>query len=81
MFLKRDMKKKKKPFVDDGHTVYDMSGLYPEKNRADKIEKENLSRKEKFAAFKAAMVVYGPILLGIMLCFGAAMLLISLWLG
>ena len=54
----KDVKKKnKRAFVDDGRTVYDMSCLNPD-GKKDK-EPIGLSRKEKHAAIRAALLVYG----------------------
>ncbi len=73
------MKKNKREFVDDGHTVYDMSGVAPE--RYQKKSDINLSKKEKGALIKAALAFYFPKLLGVLACFAAAALLLYLWLG
>lgn len=77
---KKSKKKTKKPFVDDGHTVYDMSGL---RGPGEQSEKENgvgLNRREKRAAIRAAFAHYLPILLLVILAFFGAMMLIRLWL-
>lgn len=47
-------KKNKRAFVDDGRTVYDMSGLNPD-GKKDK-EPIGLSRKEKHAGYKGGIV-------------------------
>lgn len=83
MPLKRNPKpkKKKKPvYIDDGHTVFDMSGLNPEGGKADGEDRAGLSRREKHAAIRAAVAIYLPRMLMIILCFLAAMGLIYLWL-
>ena len=83
MPLKRNPKppKKKKPvYIDDGHTVYDMSGLHPDGGKADDKDDAGLNRREKHAAIRAAFAVYLPRMLMLILCFLAAMGLIYLWL-
>ena len=75
------MKKKKSNFVDDGHTVYDMSGVRDGIFSRSKKEKSNLSKKERRAAMKAAFAVYLPRFLAVLCCFGIAILLIFLWLN
>lgn len=76
---KPDKKRKKQPYIDDGHTVYDMSALTGEdKNR--KTQQIGLSSKEKIAAILAAFECYLPMLLMVIGSFLLVMLLISLWL-
>ena len=86
--MKKEKKKKVKVvYVDDGRTVYDMSGvtrpcqiIFPEKKektRDEQKKKKNkeqvgLSKKERWAAIKAAYSVYFPMLLGVLACFGLA---------
>lgn len=67
--------KKKVEYKDDGHTVYSMDGLQKEK-------KGNLevTRKERWAIIRAAMAVYLPRFLLIILAFTIAILLIYFWL-
>lgn len=74
-------RKTKTGYIDDGHTVYDMSGLTPEGGRTDKHKRAKLSGKERSAAVKAAYAVYGPVLLLLLAAFTASMLLIRFWLG
>ncbi len=71
--------KKRKPYVDDGHTVYDMSGL-DENRRADKKERITLTRGERWAVIRAAFMRFAPPMLITLLGFTAALLLIRLWL-
>lgn len=75
---KDDKKKNKRAFVDDGRTVYDMSGLNPDgkKNK----EPIGLSHKEKFAAIRAALVVFGRIFLIVIGSFSLVAVLMWLWL-
>ena len=79
-----DMKKKNKvrkaPYIDDGHTIYDMSGLTDQRKESDPENNVRLSRKEKWAATRAAFRVYLPGLVAILLGFGLTMLLIWVWL-
>ena len=70
-------------FVDDGRTVYDMSGLndmHSTGPRRKKQENVNLTRKEKRALLRAAFAHYAPIFFGVIVCFTLAALLIYLWL-
>lgn len=78
--MKKENKKPKKPFIDDGHTVYDMSGL---SGKGDDTRRERnvfLTRAEKRAAIGAAFSTYLPVLLIVLACFGLTMLLIRFWL-
>lgn len=75
---KDDKKKNKRAFVDDGRTVYDMSGLNPD-GKKDK-EPIGLSRKEKHAAIRAALLVYGRIFLIVLGSFALIGALLWLWL-
>ena len=87
--MEKETKKKKKKvkvvYVDDGRTVYDMSGVtrpgqvvFPEKKKEKdgkkdkKTEKVGLTRAERWAVIKAAYAVYLPMLLGVVLCFSVA---------
>lgn len=73
-------KKKKVKYVDDGHTVYSMDGLDEArgiKRRGDGIK---LSRKEKWAAIRAAFARFLPIFLGVVGCFSLTALLLYFWL-
>lgn len=87
---KNNKKKTKIVYVDDGRTVYDMSGVtrpgqvvFPEKKektgkeskKNKKNEKVGLSKKERWAVIKAAYAVYLPVLIGVVLCFFVAALL------
>lgn len=73
-------KKKKVKYIDDGHTVYSMEGLDEArgiKRRGDSIK---LTRKEKWAAIRAAFARFLPIFLGVVACFSLTALLLYLWL-
>lgn len=72
-------KKKKTKFVDDGHTVYDMSGLTNSKPKEDS-DSLGLNRKERFAIVRAGLSVYLPKLVIIIIGFSLAFLLIYFWL-
>lgn len=76
--MKKPEKKKKQPYIDDGHTVYDMSGLSRDKSPSQNI---GLSKKEKIAAIFAAFECYFPILLVVLGSFILVMLLMKVWLG
>lgn len=73
-------KKKKQKYIDDGHTIYnmDVDGM---PHRVTKNDTGiDVTKKEKRAIIKAALLHYGPILIGIIICFFIAMLVIKLWL-
>ena len=86
---KKSKKKVKVVYVDDGRTIYDMSGvtrpgqvIFPDKkekkgqdSKKNKKEKVGLTRAERWAAIKAAYAVYLPMLLGVLLCFSVAAVL------
>ena len=75
------MKKEKKEYIDDGHTIYnmDVDGL---PNRIVKNESGiYLSKSERKAAILGAFAHYLPILLIAILCFGLVMVLMYLWLS
>lgn len=74
----KDKKKNKKAFVDDGRTVYDMSGLNPDGKK--KKEPIGLTHKERGAAIRAAFVVYGRVFLLVLASFVFTGLLLWLWL-
>lgn len=83
----KSKKKRKTPYQDDGHTVYNMDNVVRQNPFGpDDIGKDNkkdnvgLSRKERFAAIRAAFQVYLPILLGVLICFALAGLLLVFWL-
>jgi hypothetical protein len=73
-------KSKKKEYIDDGHTIYnmDVDGM------PHRIPKNNnnigLTRSERRAAILAALGHFLPILFGVLLCFFVTMLLIYFWL-
>lgn len=72
------MKKKKKQYIDDGHTIYnmDVDGM-PGRRKEGNL---SLTKKEKTALIKAAMQYYLPIFLGVLFCFFIAILIVYLWL-
>ncbi len=75
-------KKKKQPYVDDGHTVYSMDGVDgPIWKRKKNEDKAGLSGKERRAAIKAAFATYAPIFFGVLACFAIATLLMFFWLN
>lgn len=81
--MKNDVKdkktKKKTEFIDDGHTVYDMSNV-PSRTRVKK-QTVSVTKGERRAMIKAAFAYYLPIFLGAAACFFAAALLVRLWLN
>ena len=76
---KPEKKRKKQPYIDDGHTVYDMSMLTG-KDKKRPSQHVGLSRKEKIAAIFAAFECYFPMLLVVLGSFLVVMLLMKLWL-
>lgn len=81
-------KKEKKPYVDDGHTIYDMDGVgrtgWWGSSKPTKEKKEQtpvgLTRRERWAAIRAALSIYLPVLLVLLAGFGLAAVLLSFWL-
>lgn len=74
------MKKNKKDYVDDGHTVYNMDGIDEMRYGSDPKKNVGLSGKERWAAIKAAMQVYLPIFLMTIGCFALVAVLMYFWL-
>lgn len=74
------MKKKKSKYIDDGHTVYNMDGVQSPFSAGRKKDNVGLTRAEKWAAIKAALQVYFPIVLGVIACFAFVGVLLYLWL-
>lgn len=81
--MKNDVKdkktKKKVEYIDDGHTVYDMSNV-PSGPRVKK-QTVSVTKGERRAMIKAAFAYYLPIFFGAAACFFAAALLVRLWLN
>ena len=73
-------KKQKKQYIDDGHTIYDMSALTG-KDKNNSTQQVGLSNQEKIAAILAAFQCYLPMLLIVLGSFFFVMLLIALWLS
>lgn len=78
--MKKSNKKQIKVYIDDGHTIYDMSGLTGKGDDTKSEKSISLSRKEKHAAIRAALITYLPALITGIVCFGLTMLLMRLWL-
>ena len=76
---KQPKKLKRQPYIDDGHTIYDMSGLTG-RDKASKTQSVGLSKKEKRAAIMAAFACYLPLLIIVLGSFVLVMLLMKLWL-
>lgn len=72
---------KKTPYVDDGHTIYNMDGVDEIHRRHRKKSNVNLSKKERRAAIKAALAVYLPRFFGVLVCFAAVAVLLYFWLN
>jgi hypothetical protein len=74
------MKKEKKEYIDDGHTIYSMDcdAKWSEK----RVDNQTIyvSKQERRALIKAAFLAYTPKLLMVLFCFGLAIVLIYLWL-
>jgi hypothetical protein len=83
-----DKKKRTKTvYVEDkGDTIYSMAGLYgrtpEEQEEYDKKNKNriNATAKERWAMLSAAITVYGPLLLIVVVAFGLAGLFMYLFL-
>lgn len=77
----KKVKKKRKTIYlpDDGRTLYSMDGLYDTGKKSDK-EKVHLEKGEKWQLIKAAFAVYGPIFLGVVICFTIGAVLVYFWL-
>lgn len=73
--------KKNKPYVDDGHTIYNMDGIDEMQHGSRDKKGTGLNRKEKWAAIRAALAVYLPRFLGIIACFAVAAILLYFWLS
>ena len=75
-------KKKKQKIVyapDDGRTIYSMENVGRNGRKKDK-DGVNLTRKEKFAAIRAALGFYMPRLLLVLGCFIIVGLAMYFWL-
>lgn len=73
-------KKKKVKYIDDGHTVYSMEGLDEARGIKRRDDSIKLTRKEKWAAIRAAFARFLPIFLGVVACFSLTALLLYFWL-
>ena len=71
---------KKDEFIDDGHTIYNMDVDGMPKRSSSKGNQLGLTRKERRALIRAALLHFIPILFGIVLCFTLAAILIYFWL-
>lgn len=65
---------------DDGRTIYDMSNVTQNKIKIDDKDNLNVSKKETRAMIKAALEVFFPRFLTVVLGFGLAFLIIYFWL-
>ena len=74
------MKKKKTKYVDDGHTIYDMSNVPSPLASTKNKDNVGLTRKEKKAAIKAALQTYMPAVLCFIGCFCVVLVLLYFWL-
>ncbi len=75
--------KKKRKYVDDGHTIYnmDVDGFKWHDKKKKNKDHLDLNKKERFAMLKAAFAVYLPKLLIILLGFTLAIILLYFWLS
>lgn len=78
--MKNPKTPRKKPYIDDGHTVYDMSGFSHGQKRTSNENHVGLTRKEKWAAISAAFACYLPPFLITLGGFFLVMWLLRLWL-
>lgn len=74
------MKKEKKEYIDDGHTIYSMDVDAKWSKKHNKKESIYVSKEERFMLIKAAFLAYFPKLLLVLFSFGLAIILIYLWL-
>ena len=75
------MKRKNKPkYIDDGHTIYNMDVDGMPHRRVQSNDNLNVTKKEKRAMIRAALLRYLPILGLVILAFSVTMLLIFWWL-
>ncbi len=74
-------KNKKEKFVDDGRTIYSMDVDAKWNNRRNRSEETiYVTKGERKALVKAALLAYFPKLLLVLLGFGFAIVLIYFWL-
>lgn len=73
-------KRTKTKYIDDGHTIYSMEGLDPDAERKKKAGDIRLTRKERWAAIRAGLGRYLPILFMVLACFALAGGIVYLWL-
>ncbi len=75
-------KEKKKKYVDDGHTIYnmDIDGFKWHDRKLKNENKIGLNKKEKFAMIRAAFSAYFPKVFIILVGFSLAILLLYFWL-
>ena len=71
---------KKRQFIDDGHTVYNMDVDGMPHRRIKNKDGINLTKKERKAVIIAALAHYLPYVIGAIVCFGLAMILLYFWL-
>ena len=74
------MKKEKKEYIDDGHTIYSMDCDAKWSERRNDRQSVYVTKQERRALIKAAFLAYTPKLLMVLGCFGLAIILIYLWL-
>lgn len=73
-------KDKKRKYVDDGHTVYNMDGVDEMRYGSNPKENVGLTRKERWAAIRAALAVFLPKFLLVLGCFAIVAILMYFWL-
>lgn len=80
--MKRKKTSEKQKFVDDGRTIYDMSGIddmHRTGPRQPRRENVSVSKKERRMLIRAALATYLPIVLGVLACFTVAALIMYFW--
>lgn len=81
---RRKAENKKKPFVDDGHTVVDMNvegfPWYEKDRPKEKKDRDKPTKKETFAMIMGAYKAYLPMFLTVIVVFTIVFLLIWIWL-
>ena len=73
-------KDKKRKYVDDGHTVYNMDGIDEMRYGSNPKDNGGLTRKERWAAIRPALAVFLPKFLLVLGCFAIVAILMYFWL-
>lgn len=71
---------KKKEYVDDGHTIYDMNVDAKWNSQRENKKSIPVPKEERRALIKAALIAYFPKLLMVLGSFALAIIVIYFWL-